>query len=160
LLAADGAGNHEIAWRKAISRGWVISWRGRFAQGGVAAIDSGLPHSGRRRRIAAAEIERLTTQTTPKGATHWSTRTLAAEMGISDTTIHKVWKAHGLKPHLVDTSKVSGDPKFAEKLEDIVGLYLGRPEHALVLCCDEKSQVPVLDRTRPVPPLKKGMPRR
>jgi transposase len=156
LLAAEGVGNHEIARRMEISRGQVISWRRRFAQGGVAAIDGDLPRSGRKRRIDAAEIVRLTTQTTPKGATHWSTRTLAAKMGISDTTIHKVWKAHGLKPHLVETFKVSRDPKFAEKLEDIVGLYLSPPEHALVLCCDEKSQVQALDRTQPGLPLKKG----
>lgn len=156
LLAADGVGNHEIARRMEISRGQVIAWRRRFAQGGVAAIDSDLPRSGRKRRIDAAEIVRLTTQTTPQGATHWSTRTLAAQMGISDTTVHKVWKANGLKPHLVETFKVSRDPKFAEKLEDIVGLYLSPPEHALVLCCDEKSQVQALDRTQPGLPLKKG----
>lgn len=156
LLAADGVGNHEIARRLEISRGQVISWRRRFAQGGVAAIDGDLPRSGRKRRIDTTEIVHLTTQTTPKGATHWSTRTLAAAMGISDTTIHKVWKAHGLKPHLVETFKVSRDPKFAQKLEDIVGLYLSPPEHALVLCCDEKSQVQALDRTQPGLPLKKG----
>ncbi|RJF92825.1 IS630 family transposase [Noviherbaspirillum saxi] len=156
LLAADGVGNHEIARRMEISRGQVIAWRRRFAQGGVAAIDGDLPRSGRKRRIDAAEIVRLTTQTAPKGATHWSTRTLAAEMGISDTTVHKAWKAHGLKPHLVATFKVSRDPRFAEKLEDIVGLYLSPPEHALVLCCDEKSQVQALDRTQPGLPLKKG----
>jgi len=142
--------------RMEISRGQMISWRRRFAQGGVAAIDADLPRSGRKRQIDAAEIVRLTTQTIPKGATHWSTRTLAAEVGVSDTTIHKVWKAHGLKPHLVETFKVSRDPEFAEKLEDIVGLYLSPPEHALVLCCDEKSQVQALDRTQPGLPLKKG----
>ena len=156
LLASNGVGNHEIARRMEISRGQVIAWRRRFAQGGVSAIDGDLPRSGRKRRIDAAEIVRLTTQTTPKGATHWSTRTLAAQMGVSDTTIHKVWKAHGLKPHLIKTFKVSRDPKFAEKLEDIVGLYLSPPEHALVLCCDEKSQVQALDRTQPGLPLKKG----
>jgi len=156
LLAADGVSNHEIARRMEISRGQVIAWRRRFAQGDVAAIDRDLPRSGRKRQIDAGEIVRLTTQTTPKGATHWSTRTLAAQMGISDTTVHKVWKAHGLKPHLTETFKVSRDPKFAEKLEDIVGLYLSPPEHALVLCCDEKSQVQALDRTQPGLPLKKG----
>ena len=141
LLAAEGLGNHEIARRMEISRGQVISWRRRFADGGITAMDSDLPRSGRKRRIDAAEIVRLTTQTTPKGATHWSTRTLAAHVEVSDTTIYKVWKAHGLKPHLVESFKVSRDPKFTEKLEDIVGLYLSPPEHALVLCCDEKSQV-------------------
>ena len=156
LLAADGVSNHEIARRLEISRGQVIAWRGRFAEGGVEAIASDLPRSGRKSRIDAAEIVRLTTQTTPEGATHWSTRTLAARLGISDTTVLKVWRAHGLKPHLVETFKVSRDPQFAQKLEDIVGLYMSPPEHALVLCCDEKSQVQALDRTQPGLPLKKG----
>jgi transposase len=156
LLAADGVGNHEIARRLEISRGQVISWRNRFAQGGVSAIEGDLPRSGRKPRIDASEIVRLTTQTTPEAATHWSTRKLAAKMGVSDTTVHKVWKANGLKPHLVETFKVSRDPRFAEKLEDIVGLYVSPPEHALVLCCDEKSQVQALDRTQPGLPLKKG----
>lgn len=156
LLAADGVGNHEIARRLEISRNQVISWRNRFAQGGLAAIESDLPRSGRKPTIDAAEIVRVTTQTTPEGATHWSTRKLAAKLGVSDTTVHKVWQANGLKPHLVKTFKVSRDPKFIEKLEDIVGLYMSPPEHALVLCCDEKSQVQALDRTQPGLPLKKG----
>lgn len=156
LLAADGVGNHEIARRLQISRGQVITWRGRFASGGFKAIESDLPRSGRKPRIDAAQIVRVTTQTKPPGATHWSTRKLAAKLGISDTTVHKVWRAHGLKPHLVKTFKVSRDPKFVEKLEDIVGLYMSPPEHALVLCCDEKSQVQALDRTQPGLPLKKG----
>ena len=156
LLAADGVGNHEIARRLEISRGQVIAWRGRFAQGGVAAIESDLPRSGRKPTIDASEIVRVTTQTTPEGGTHWSTRKLAAKLGISDTTVLKVWQANGLKPHLVETFKVSRDPKFVEKLEGIVGLYMSPPEHALVLCCDEKSQVQALDRTQPGLPLKKG----
>jgi transposase len=156
LLAADGIGNHEIARRLAISRGQVIEWRNRFAQGGVMAIAADLPRSGRKPRIDAAEIVRVTTQTKPEGATHWSTRKLATHLGISDTTVLKVWRANGLKPHLVETFKVSRDPKFVEKLEDIVGLYMSPPEHALVLCCDEKSQVQALDRTQPGLPLKKG----
>ena len=156
LLAVDGVGNHGIARRLEISRGQVITWRNRFAQGGIAAIAGDLPRSGRKPRIDAAEIVRVTTQTTPEGATHWSTRKLAAQLGISDTTVLKVWRAHGLKPHLTETFKVSRDPKFVEKLEDIVGLYMSPPEHALVLCCDEKSQVQALDRTQPGLPLKKG----
>jgi transposase len=156
LLAADGVGNHEIARRLEISRNQVIARRGRFAKGGLAAIESDLPRSGRRPTIDAAEIVRVTTQTTPEGATHWSTRKLAAKLGISDTTVFKVWQANGLKPHLVETFKVSRDPKFVEKLEDIVGLYMSPPERALVLCCDEKSQVQALDRTQPGLPLKKG----
>ena len=156
LLAAEGVGNHEIARRLQISRGQVIAWRSRFAHGGVQAIAADLPRGGRKVRIDRAEIVRMTTQTKPEGATHWSTRKLAAKLGISDTTVLKVWRANGLKPHLVETFKVSRDPKFAEKLEDIVGLYMSPPEHALVLCCDEKSQVQALDRTQPGLPLKKG----
>ena len=156
LLAADGVGNREIARQLEISRGQVISWRNRFAAGGMAAIAGDLPRSGRKPTIDAAEIVRLTTQTKPEGATHWSTRKLAAKLGISDTTVQKVWRANGLKPHLIETFKVSRDPKFVEKLEDIVGLYMSPPEHALVLCCDEKSQVQALDRTQPGLPLKKG----
>ncbi len=156
LLAADGVGNHEIARRLQISRNQVISWRDRFAKGGVAAIESDLPRSGRKPTIDAAQIVRMTTQSTPEGATHWSTRKLAAKLGISDTTVLKVWRANGLKPHLVETFKVSRDPKFVEKLVEIVGLYMSPPEHALVLCCDEKSQVQALDRTQPGLPLKKG----
>ena len=97
-----------------------------------------------------------TTRETPVGATHWSTRTLATEVGVSPSTIGRIWRAHGLKPHIVRGFKVSCDPKFIEKLEDIVGLYMSPPEHALVLCCDEKSQVQALDRTQPGLPLKKG----
>jgi transposase len=115
-----------------------------------------LPRGGRKPKIDPAEIVRLTTQTQPEGATQWSTRTLAAVAGVSDTTIQRIWKARVLKPHRVKRFKVSRDPKFAEKLEDIVGLYMAPPEHALVLCCDEKSQVQALDRTQPGLPLKKG----
>lgn len=156
LLAADGVGNHEIARRLEISRNQAIEWRKRFAHGGITAISDDLPRSGRKRRIDAAKIVEMTTQTLPEGATHWSTRTLAAKLGVSDTTVLKVWHAHGLKPHLVRTFKVSRDPKFVEKLEDIVGLYLNPPERAMVLCCDEKSQVQALDRTQPGLPMKKG----
>ncbi len=155
-LAAEGAGVLETAQRLEISRGQVIAWRKRFTMGGVAAISADLPRSGRKPRIDAAEIVRMTTQDKPEGATHWSTRSLAAKLGVSDTTVLKVWRANGLKPHLVKTFKVSRDPKFVEKLEDIVGLYMSPPEHAIVLCCDEKSQVQALDRTQPGLPLKNG----
>jgi transposase len=156
LLAGAGLGDREIARQLDIGRIQAARWRGRFAAGGVEAIVADLPRSGRKPRIDAAEIVRMTTQMKPEGATHWSTRKLAAQLGISDTTVLKVWQANGLKPHLVETFKVSRDPKFAEKLEDIVGLYMSPPEHALVLCCDEKSQVQALDRTQPGLPLKKG----
>ncbi|MDA3876205.1 MAG: IS630 family transposase [Halothiobacillus sp.] len=156
LLAADGVGNHEIARRLQISRNQAIEWRKRFAHGGIDAISNDRPRSGRKRRIDPALIVQATTQTLPEGATHRSTRTLAAKLGVSDTTVLKVWHANGLKPHLTETFKVSRDPKFVEKLEDIVGLYLAPPQHALVLCCDEKSQVQALDRTQPGLPMKKG----
>jgi len=156
LLAATGRDNAAIAMELGIGRVQVGRWRMRYAQGGLAAIERDLPRGGRRAKVDAAEIVRLTTQTLPAAATHWSTRTLAAKAGVSDTTVLRVWQRHGLKPHLVRGFKVSRDPQFVAKLEDIVGLYLSPPEHALVLCCDEKSQVQALDRTQPGLPLKKG----
>lgn len=156
LLAADGLTNQEIAEHLQVGRVQVGRWRTRYAEGGLAAIVRDRPRGGRRRQVDAQEIVRLTTQTKPPGATHWSTRTLAEATGISASSIRRVWQAHGLKPHRVETLKVSRDPRFVEKLEDIVGLYLSPPEHALVLCCDEKSQVQALDRTQPGLPLKKG----
>jgi hypothetical protein len=102
------------------------------------------------------EIVRLTMQEKPADATHWSTRTMAQASGISEASVRRIWKRYGLKPHLLRTFKLSNDPKFAEKVEEIVGLYLNPPEHALVLSVDEKSQVPALDRTQPGLPLKKA----
>ncbi len=156
LLAAEGMGNHRIAGEVSVGRIQVGRWRKRFAQSGLSGIEADLPRSGRKPRINAGKIVRLTTQNTPEGATHWSTRTLAARVGISDSSVLRIWRANGLKPHLVETFKVSRDPQFAEKLQEIVGLYLSPPEHALVLCCDEKSQVQALDRTQPGLPLKQG----
>jgi transposase len=156
LLAAAGWENQAIASELKIGRVQVGRWRERYAQGGLAAIERDLPRGGRKPKVDAAEIVRRTTQTLPAAATQWSTRTLAAEMGVSDSTVLRVWHAHGLKPHRVESFKVSRDPHFIEKLEDIVGLYLSPPEHALVLCCDEKTQVQALDRTQPGLPLKKG----
>jgi hypothetical protein len=120
-----------------------------------------MPRSGRKRRIEAARILPATIQTLPENAAHGSTRTLAAKLGVSDTTVLKVWHANGLKPHLTETFKVSRSPQFVEKLEDIVGLYLMAPERALVLCCavlrrDEPSRVQALDRTPPGLPMKNG----
>lgn len=156
LLAASGRTNGEIAEALGIGRIQVGRWRERYAEGGLSAIERDRPRGGRKPTIDAAEVVRRTTQTTPAAATQWSTRSLAKEMGVSDTTVLRVWRAHGLKPHRVESFKVSRDPKFVEKLEDIFGLYLSPPEHALVLCCDEKSQVQALDRTQPGLPLKKG----
>ena len=156
LLAATGKHNDAIAQELEIGRVQVGRWRERYAEGGLVAIERDLPRGGRPLKADVAEIVRLTTRTLPEAATHWSTRTLAAKVGVSDTTVLRVWHRNGLKPHLVRTFKVSRDPQFVEKLEDIVGLYLNPPEHALVLCCDEKSQVQALDRTQPGLLLKKG----
>jgi len=156
LLAAAGKHNDAIAEELDIGRVQVGRWRERYAEGGLAGIERDLPRGGRPPKVDAAEVVRLTTQTLPEAATHWSTRALAAKVGVSDTTVLRVWHRHGLKPHLIEAFKVSRDPRFAEKLEDIVGLYLNPPEHALVLCCDEKSQVQALDRTQPGLPLKRG----
>lgn len=156
LLAAEGLENIEIAKRLHIGRVQAGRWRDRYAQGGLPAIEVDLPRGGRTKRVDAGEIVRLTTQTLPQNATHWSTRTMAAKAGVSEHSVRRVWHAHGLKPHLTKAFKVSCDPKFAEKLEDIVGLYLSPPAHALVLCCDEKSQIQAPDRTGPGLPLKKG----
>ncbi len=156
LRAAKGESNEAIAETLGVGRVQVGRWRQRYAQGGLAAIAKDRPRGGRPVRVDSARIVHLTTQTNPEGATHWSTRTLAAKVGVSDTTVLRIWRAHGLKPHLVRSFKVSRDPAFVEKLEDIVGLYLNPPEHALVLCCDEKGQVQALDRTQPGLPLKNG----
>ena len=156
LLAAAGHDNTRIAEELGVGRVQVGRWRKRYAEGGLSAIAQDLPRGGRKPKVDAAQVVHRTTQTLPAHATHWSTRTMAKVVGVSDTTVLRVWRAHGLKPHRVKTFKVSRDPKFVEKLEDIVGLYLSPPEHALVLCCDEKSQVQALDRTQPGLPLKKG----
>jgi transposase len=156
LLAARGMENQEIAAQLNTGRIQVGRWRQRYAEGGMEAIEKDLPRGGRKPSDVHQRIIELTTQTTPENATHWSTRSMAEEVGVSAATVSRVWRAHGLKPHRIETFKVSRDPKFVEKLEDIVGLYLNPPEHALVLSCDEKSQVQALDRTQPGLPLKKG----
>jgi transposase len=131
----------------------------RFLQGGIAALEKDAPRPGRKRTITQAKVKRvvrMTLEQTPANATHWSTRTMAQAAGISEASVRRLWRAHGLKPHLVKTFKLSRDPEFVEKLEDIVGLYLNPPEHAVVLCADEKSQIQALDRTQPGLPMKKG----
>jgi transposase len=159
LLAAEGKTDLEIASALNISNQKAARWRKRFLRLGLAGLERDAPRPGRKPAIAAsikAELIHKTTQFKPANATHWSTRTMAAEMGISQTTVRRVWHAHGLKPHLMATFKVSNDKLFAEKLEAIVGLYLNPPEHAIVMCVDEKSQIQALDRTQPGLPLKKG----
>ncbi len=156
LLAADGMQNQDIAQQLGVGRIQVSRWRDRYAQSGLAGIERDLPRAGPPTKVNVARLVELTTQTQPEAATHWSTRTMAAQLGVSAASVSRHWRANGLKPHLVRGFKVSRDPRFVEKLEDIVGLYLSPPEHALVLCCDEKSQVQALDRTQPGLPLKKG----
>jgi transposase len=158
LLASEGFANHAIAKTLATNRNTVLLWRHRFAVGGLDALnDASRP--GRKRRLSADLVQRVV-QTTlhgkPAAATHWSTRTLAEQVGVSKMTIQRIWKANGLQPHRVKTFKLSRDPQFVKKLRDVVGLYLNPPEHALVLCVDEKSQIQALDRTQPGLPLKPG----
>ena len=156
LLAADGMQNKDIARQLGVGRVQVSRWRERYAKEALAGIEQDLPRGAPPTKVDVARLVELTTQSKPEVATHWSTRTLAAELGVSASTVLRHWRTHGLKPHIVRGFKVSRDPKFVEKLEDIVGLYMSPPEHALVLCCDEKSQVQALDRTQPGLPLKKG----
>ena len=159
LLAADGFENRDIAKRLRLARGTVGKWRSRFSEDGFPGIEKDAARAGRRKkysRVKVAEIVRKTTMEKPRGETHWSRTSMASETGVSESTIGRIWHAHGLKPHLFRTFKVSNDPLFAEKLEDIVGLYLHPPEHAVVFSADEKSQIQALDRTQPGLPLKRG----
>jgi transposase len=159
LLAADGKQNQEIAEELGISVQKSARWRARFLECGIAGLEKDAPRPGRTPSISVATVKRvvrMTTKRKPVHATQWSTRTMAQAVGISEASVRRIWQRHGLKPHLIDTFKVSSDPQFAEKLDAIVGLYLNPPEHALVLCCDEKSQIQALDRTQPGLPLKRG----
>jgi transposase len=159
LAAAEGRENKDIAAELNISRGAVARWRDRFAATGIAGIKKDAPRGGRppkQRQDLVRRIVEMTTQQKPANATHWSTRTLAEALGTNHALVSRVWRAHGLKPHLHRTFKVSNDPHFAEKLIDVVGLYLDPPEHALVLCVDEKSQIQALDRTQKSLPIYPG----
>ena len=156
LLAAQGLQNKDIAEQLGIGRVQVARWRERYLESGLQGIERDLPRGAPPVKVDVARLVELTTQTTPETATHWSTRKMGAVLGVAASTIMRHWQAHGLKPHIVRGFKVSRDPKFVEKLDDIVGLYMSPPEHALVLCVDEKSQVQALDRTQPGLPLKKG----
>lgn len=156
LLAAQGLQNKDIAEALGVGRVQVGRWRDRYAQAGLAGIERDLPRGAPPVKVDVARLVELTTQGKPEAATHWSTRKMAAVLDVSPSTVMRHWQANGLKPHLVRGFKVSRDPKFVEKLEDIVGLYMSPPEHAIVLCCDEKSQVQALDRTQPGLPMKKG----
>lgn len=157
LLASEGKENREIAAELGVDRTIVGRWRRRFAEQGLEGIEKDAPRGGRKPDTGlAARIIEYTTQRKPSNATHWSTNSLAQELGVSQSRVSRVWRTNGLKPHLARTFKVSNDRRFVEKLIDVVGLYLNPPERALVLCADEKSQIQALDRTQPGLPLKKG----
>ena len=159
LLAADGAANTRIAAQIGVKPATVRAWRARFTEEGLAKLGKVRAGRGRKSSIPQAKIDEivhLTQHSKPDGQTHWSCRTMAAKTGVSPATVQRVWAARGLKPHLVKTFKLSNDPRFEEKLIDVVGLYLHPPEKSIVLCVDEKSSVQALDRTQPSLPMAKG----
>jgi transposase len=159
LAAADGQANHAIAKQVGVSRPTVLLWRDRFAEEGPGGLLRDRPRGSGKPPLPKEKVQAVieaTLSTKPPAATHWSVRSMAREQGISPAAVQRIWSAHGLKPHLVRTFKLSRDPKFLEKLDDVVGLYLNPPEHALVFSFDEKSQIQALDRTQPGLPLKKG----
>ena len=159
VLAADGLPSKHIAHQLATSQDTVRLWRRRFAVGGPGALTRDAPGRGRKRQVTAAreqQVVEATLHTAPPRATHWSLRTMAAAQGLSPASIHRIWHAHGLQPHRVRTFKLSTDPRFLEKLTDVVGLYVDPPEQALVFCVDEKSQIQALPRSQPGLPMKPG----
>jgi transposase len=162
LAAADGLGNTVIAARLGIALSTTRKWRSRF----LALRLDGLtdePRPGRPRTVSDERVEAVITRTlesTPANATHWSTRSLAAELGLSQSAVSRIWRAFGLQPHRQDSWKLSKDPLFIDKVRDVAGLYLDPPERAVVLCVDEKSQIQALDRTAPVFPMMPGVPAR
>ena len=163
LGAAEGRPNHALAKELGISRSTLLLWRQRYAEAGVAGLLKDAARPGRKKRIRPEKVEAIvnaTLQTTPPDATHWSVRTLAKRQRVSPATVHRIWQAHNLQPHRVETFKLSRDPEFVRKLRDIVGLYLHPPAKALVLSVDEKSQIQALDRTQPILPLRPGIPAR
>jgi transposase len=162
LLAAEGLRNTEIADRLGISRATAAIWRTRFAEHRLdGLLDE--PRPGRPRTITDEQVEEVivkTLETAPRDATHWSTRSMAREVGLTQSAVLRIWRAFGLQPHRQDTWKLSKDPQFIDKVRDVVGLYLNPPERAVVLCVDEKSQIQALDRTAPILPMLPGTPER
>src|SRR5256712_3353121 len=158
--AAEGRSSKQIAAELGCNPSTVGKWRGRFAQRGIDGLHDE-PRPGKPRLISDEDVERVLVKTLeeqPSNATHWSTRSMAAATGMSQTAISRIWRAFGLKPHQTETFKLSPDPQFIDKVRDIVGLYLNPPEAAVVLCVDEKSQIQALDRSAPVLPLLPGVP--
>ena len=159
LMAADGEPNTAIAQRLDVQPATVRAWREAFTRTGLNRFARVAEGRGRRPTISADKVEQIvnaTRFTKPKGKTHWSCRDMATAQGVSKATVQRIWSGRGLKPHLVETFKLSNDPKFEEKLVDVVGLYLNPPDGAVVLCVDEKSQCQALDRTQPSLPIKPG----
>ena len=162
LRCASGLTNKAVAEECDVQEQTVGKWRRRFVKDRIAGL-SDAPRSGRPRRLTddkVTEVLEQTLNTTPDDATHWSTRAMARESGVSQTTVWRIWTAFGLQPHRSETFKLSSDPRFADKVRDIVGLYMAPPDRALVLCVDEKSQIQALDRTRPVLSMTPGTPER
>jgi transposase len=162
LACAEGDSNTGVAQRLGVARSTVIKWRGRFVADRLDGLHDE-PRPGGPRTIGDDDVERVIVKTleeTPPDATHWSTRSMATATGMSQSAISRVWRAFGLKPHLVDSFKLSPDPLFIDKVRDVVGLYLNPPDAAVVLCVDEKSQIQALDRTAPILPLIPGTPQR
>jgi transposase len=163
LLASQGLANRAIAQQTGLSRPTVLATRAAFVQGGVEALRR-RPRRQRGARVLTPEGEQRILETTlktrPLAGTHWSVRTLAKHLGVSRMMVQRVWQRHEIQPHRVEKFKLSNDPRFEEKVRDIVGLYLDPPERALVLCVDEKSQIQALDRTAPLLPLRPGFPER
>ena len=162
LAAAEGLKNTEISQRLSLDQKTVRKWRSRFARDRLdGLIDE--PRPGKPRTISDAQVEEVivkTLESTPKDATHWSTRSMANEAGLSQTAVSRIWRAFGLQPHRQETWKLSKDPQFVAKVRDVVGLYLDPPERAVVLCVDEKSQIQALDRTAPILPMLPSTPER
>jgi transposase len=162
LGAAQGENNTQLAERLGLTRMTVAKWRGRFVAGRVDGLFDE-PRPGKPRTISdekVAQVITATLESTPRDATHWSTRSMAAHLGLSQSAVSRIWRAFGLQPHRVESFKLSTDPLFVEKVRDVVGLYLDPPERALVLCVDEKSQIQALDRSQPILPMLPGVPQR
>ena len=163
LGAAEGRANHLLARELSTTMTTVLLWRKRYETEGLAGVFIDRPRSGRPKRISndrEAAIVEATMKTTPKDATHWSVRTMAARQKVSPATVLRIWKKHKLQPHRIESFKFSNDPDFASKVRNIVGLYMNPPDKAIVLSVDEKSQIQALDRTQPILPLRPGLPER
>lgn len=163
LLASQGVSNHAIAQQTGLTRPTVLAARAAFVTRGIGGLRAP-QHRRRSRRVLAAELEQkildTTLKTRPADGTHWSVRVLAKQLGVSRMMVQRVWQRYDIQPHRVEKFKLSNDPKFEDKLRDVVGLYLDPPDRALVLCVDEKSQIQALDRTAPILPLRPGLPER